>query len=66
MTTADAMPIDIDQLDPGTAVVDLVLKPANPPLLKAAQEMDCRTANGNTVLAAQVDLIADFFLIARG
>jgi shikimate dehydrogenase len=66
MTTADAMPIDIDQLDPGTAVVDLVLKPVNPPLLKAAQEMGCQTANGNTVLAAQVDLIADFFLIARG
>jgi len=66
MTTADAMPIDIDHLDPGTAVVDLILRPVNPPLLKAAKEMGCQTAHGNTVLAAQVDLIADFFLIARG
>jgi len=28
--------------------------------------MGCRIANGNTVLSAQVDLIADFFLIDRG
>ena len=66
MTTADAMPIDVAQLDAGTAVVDLVLKPVTPPMLKAAQDIGCRTANGNTVLSAQVDLIADFFLIDRG
>ena len=47
----------------GVAVKEPALSEAQ---LKAAQEMDCRTANGNTVLAAQVDLIADFFLIARG
>ena len=60
------MPIDVAQLDAGTAVVDLVLKPVTPPMLKAAQDIGCRTANGNTVLSAQVDLIADFFLIDRG
>ena len=53
MHEGDPMSIDLESLDPGALVVDLVYKPPQTPLLIAAGKRGCRTLNGLGMLLHQ-------------
>jgi shikimate dehydrogenase len=59
MAESDGTAIDVADLEPGTAVIDIVTKPATP-LLLAAERRGCRTAGGGAMVQAQTAAIAEF------
>lgn len=62
MKPSDALPIDIERLDPATYVGCVVTVPVVPPLIEQARALGCRTATGSDMFAAQLELIVDFLL----
>jgi shikimate dehydrogenase len=57
-----ASPIDIETIEPGSMVADIVMKPAMTPLLLGAQERGAQIHQGVHMLAAQIDFFIDFLL----
>lgn len=57
----DPYPFDITRLSRDTLVVDVVLKPAITPFLKAADAIGCPTQPGYKMLEGQAEAIARFF-----
>lgn len=55
-------PVDIETIEPGGMVADIVMKPAMTPLLRGAQARGARIHQGVHMLAAQIDLFIDFLL----
>ena len=53
MNADDAMPVDPDQLEPGSIVVDIVTAPDPTPLCRAAQARGCRTQSGRAMHEGQ-------------
>jgi shikimate dehydrogenase len=53
MNPDDAMPVDPDQLEPGSIVVDIVTAPDPTPLCRAAQARGCRTQSGRAMHEGQ-------------
>lgn len=65
MKEGDPYPVDPERIAPGTLVIDIILKPAISPLLRAAQARGCPVQPGIRMLEGQVDAICDFFGIGN-
>lgn len=61
MKPSDPFPILIDSLEASTLVVDIILKPAETPLLEEAGRRGCPTHAGVHMLEGQVEAVCDFF-----
>jgi shikimate dehydrogenase len=59
----DPLPFPVDDLPPHALVADIIMKPADTALLKAAAARGLRTHAGIHMLKAQVDLYRRFFRI---
>lgn len=57
----DPLPVDVARLDPGTVVADIIMKPAQTPLLQAALARGLPVQYGAPMLDAQIRLMTDFF-----
>jgi len=58
----DPMPCDPARLDPGATVAEVVMQPAETPLLIAARERGARVHKGEHMITAQMDLLIGFLL----
>lgn len=58
----DPLPLDVGLLTASMFVGDVIAGHGVTPLLAAAQALGCRTANGENMVEAAQDLMADFFL----
>lgn len=65
MVQGDPLPVRTDRLDPRTLVVDIVLKPAETPLLQEAARRGCPVQPGLHMLEGQVEEICRFFDLPR-
>jgi shikimate dehydrogenase len=61
MNEGDPLPIDMDRLDRGTFVGEVVMKQAVTPFLKAAQDRGCETQVGSDMLFEQIPAYLEFF-----
>ena len=57
----DPLPIDPARLAAGALVADIIMKPPETPLLKAAAQRGHATYRGILMFANQIRLYADFF-----
>jgi shikimate dehydrogenase len=53
--------MDVSALHPKVMVVDIVMKPRETPLLKAAQRAGCQVRYGSGMLDTQLELMIDHF-----
>ena len=60
MAEGDPYPLDVDLLQPGQTVAEIIMRPEMTPLLVAARDKGCRIQLGLPMLAAQVELMARF------
>lgn len=58
----DGLPMDVTRLDAKQIVAEIIMEPAETPLLKAARERGCRVHEGAPMLACQVRHMAAFML----
>lgn len=56
----DALPLDADRLEPRQIVAEIIMQPAETPLLMAAQAKGCRIHFGAPMLTSQIELMAAF------
>ncbi|MDM0045741.1 shikimate dehydrogenase [Variovorax dokdonensis] len=61
MRDSDPLPFDIDRIDPGTFVGEVVMKVEYTPLLKAARERGCQVQVGTDMLFEQIPAYLEFF-----
>jgi shikimate dehydrogenase len=61
MNEGDPLPLDMDRVDPGTFVGEVVMKQAITPFLRAAQERGCQTQVGTDMLFEQIPAYLEFF-----
>jgi shikimate dehydrogenase len=61
MNEGDPLPMDMDRLDRGTYVGEVVMKRAVTPFLKAAQDRGCETQVGTDMLFEQIPAYLEFF-----
>jgi shikimate dehydrogenase len=57
----DPMPVDVDRIDPGTWVGEVVMTPEITPFLIAAQARGCRVQPGSDMLFEQIPAYLEFF-----
>ncbi|AYG64493.1 shikimate dehydrogenase family protein [Rhizobium jaguaris] len=57
----DPLPIDISQLRPEVMVADIVMKPRETPLLRAAAARGCQVRYGAGMLDSQIALMVSYF-----
>jgi shikimate dehydrogenase len=60
MHAGDALPVDVDRLDAGTVVGEVVMQPDVTPLLAAAETRGCVVHKGIHMIEQQVRLLVDF------
>ncbi|AJE46838.1 shikimate dehydrogenase family protein [Celeribacter indicus] len=60
MAEGDPLPLDPAKLDAATFVGDVVAGHGQTPLIKAAREAGCRTADGDAMVVAVLDVMCDF------
>jgi shikimate dehydrogenase len=65
MRPSDPLPVDPNDLRPHQIVVEIVMDPAETPLLRAARERGCRVQFGRPMLEGQIDLMAAFMGVGR-
>ena len=65
MTPADPLPIEIERLDAGAFVGDVVTQPEITPLMEAARRRGSATMTGLGMFDAVCDRLVDFYLGAR-
>ncbi|VTU31856.1 Shikimate dehydrogenase [Variovorax sp. PBL-H6] len=65
MAASDPLPVDVDALDPGTFVGDVVTMPAVPLLIEIARSRGLATMTGMGMFEAVRDCLVDFYLEAR-
>ncbi|RUZ61125.1 shikimate dehydrogenase, partial [Mesorhizobium sp. M7A.F.Ca.US.007.01.1.1] len=53
--------LDVSRLTPDMTVVDIIMEPAETPLLKAAKEIGCRIQPGRPMMDFQVRAMSEFF-----
>ena len=58
----DPLPLDPALLRPETIVAEVIMQPAQTPLLLAARARGCRIHLGEHMVTAQIDLLADYLL----
>ncbi len=56
----DALPLDVARLDASQTVAEIIMQPAETPLLAAARARGCRIHPGAPMLACQIELMAAF------
>ena len=56
----DALPLNTDRLSPHQIVAEIIMQPAETPLLQAARAKGCRVHHGAPMLASQIALMAAF------
>lgn len=61
----DPLPMDVSKLTPEMTVVDIIMEPAETPLLVAAKKLGCRIQPGRPMMDHQVAAMAKFFDIDR-
>jgi len=61
MNEGDPLPLDMSRVDPATFVGEVVMKQANTPFLRAAQERGCETQVGTDMLFEQIPAYLEFF-----
>lgn len=61
----DPLPLDVSKLTSRMTVVDIIMEPAETPLLKKAKEIGCRVQPGRPMMDFQVEGMAEFFDIER-
>lgn len=61
----DPLPLDVLALTSGMIVVDIIMEPAETPLLREARRIGCRIQPGRPMLDFQVGAMAAFFDIDR-
>ncbi|MDF3216235.1 MULTISPECIES: shikimate dehydrogenase family protein [Mesorhizobium] len=61
MHAGDPLPLDVSRLTPDMTVVDIIMEPAETPLLKAAKEIGCRIQPGRPMMDFQVRAMSEFF-----
>lgn len=57
----DPLPVDVSALRPDIMVADIIMKPRETPLLKAAQAVGCEIRYGAGMLDTQIDLMVSYF-----
>ena len=60
MHAGDELPLDVNSLQPEQVVAEIIMEPAQTPLLAAASAKGCRTHAGAPMLASQIALMAEF------
>jgi len=60
MHEGDALPVDVERLEKGCVVAEVVMQPDMTPLLIAAEARGCRVHKGIHMIEQQVRLLADF------
>ncbi len=60
MKDTDPLPLDVDRIDPGTFVADVVLKPSTP-FLRAAEAKGCPIQVGSDMLFEMIPAYLEFF-----
>ncbi|MBD9490408.1 shikimate dehydrogenase [Ensifer sp. ENS11] len=60
MHAGDALPVDVDRLDAGTVVAEVVMQPDVTPLLAEAKARGCVVHKGIHMIEQQVRLLVDF------
>ena len=65
LKASDPLPMDVSRLTPQMTVVDIIMEPAETPLLKKAREIGCRVQPGRPMMDFQVAGMAEFFDIER-
>jgi shikimate dehydrogenase len=66
MRTRDPYPVQVDRLQRGMFVGEVITAPAVTPLLEAARRLGCGTQTGGGMYDAQLDLMRDFLLGSPG
>lgn len=61
----DPLPLDVSALTADMTVVDIIMEPAETPLLAAAKRAGCRIQPGRPMMDYQVEAMAEFFDIDR-
>ena len=61
----DPLPLDVTALTPDMTVVDIIMEPAETPLLRAAKRVGCTIQPGRPMMDHQVAAMAEFFDIDR-
>lgn len=61
MNASDPLPLDVERLDPGSFVGEVVMKVETTPLLEAAQARGCQTQVGTDMLFEQIPPYLEFF-----
>lgn len=56
----DPLPLDVQKLAPAQVVAEIIMQPAQTPLLQAARAKGCRIHFGAPMLDAQIELMATF------
>lgn len=56
----DALPLNVERLSAKQVVAEIIMQPAETPLLRAARQKGCRIHFGAPMLACQVELMAAF------
>jgi len=64
LSETDPLPFSLDELNPETVVVEIIMKPAETRLLREARARGFRTQPGFGMLAPQIDLYRKFFRIS--
>ena len=62
---SDPLPLDVGALMPEMTVVDIIMEPAETPLLRAARRIGCTIQPGRPMMDHQVAAMAEFFDIDR-
>ncbi|WP_140847356.1 shikimate dehydrogenase [Paracoccus sp. FO-3] len=57
----DPAPVDLSRLRPEILVADIIMKPRETPLLRAAQDKGCQVRHGAPMLDCQLELMLEFF-----
>jgi shikimate dehydrogenase len=61
LQATDPLPLDPARIAPGTLVADIIMKPPETPLLKAAAQRGLPTHRGIRMFSHQIRLYAEFF-----
>lgn len=64
MKPDDALPLDVARLTPDQLVCEVIMQPADTPLLVAARARGCQVHYGAPMLAGQIELMAEMMGVA--
>ena len=62
----DPLPLNVERLTASQTVAEIIMQPAETPLLHAAREKGCRIHFGAPMLACQIELMAAFMGATAG